>query len=68
MSGYLIGPEYYPILADACDNPLEMWIRRDLQCDTANGGILHHPCRRLRMALLARRKRQKSVTTTLSLT
>jgi hypothetical protein len=32
-----MAPEHYLILADVCDNSLEMWIGRDLHCDTANG-------------------------------
>jgi hypothetical protein len=62
-----MAPEHHLVLADVCDNSLEMRIGRDLQCDS-QWGIPHHPCCRLRMALLARKKRQKSVTTTLSLT
>jgi hypothetical protein len=55
-----MAPKHYLILADVLNNSLEMWIGWDLQCDIANAIVQHRPCRRFRMALLARRKKEEA--------
>ena len=64
--GCLTAPGHCPILARFLrQTRLEMWIGGDCSATQPMGKILHRPCHRWDGAVLTRRNRQKSTTTTL---